>query len=186
MKMTMTRLNAVGSRYLAAYLDLADASKSQGNFAERDFAVLAELCQIPEFAFVIQNPMLKPEQLLDMLGQLFPLLDLHLVTQNFLRVLAQNARFNELTALVRAFPRSYAEKQGLPLVDVVSPAVLNEADRKDLVEALKAFYHKDIFIAFDTDPSLLGGLIVKVGSEMLDTSLKSKLNRMQTYMKGVA
>lgn len=180
--MTIARLNTTASRYLSAYLDLA--SSSSDDFVRADFEALSELCALPEFSALIKNPLVKPEQHLAILEKLFPLLSLHKVTQNFLSVLATNGRFSELPALTKIFPRFHADRAGQPLIDVTTPKALSDDEKAKLIETLKSTYQTDIFIEFDTDPSLLGGIVVKVGSEMLDTTLKSKLNRMQTQLKG--
>lgn len=180
--MTITRLTTAAERYLGAYLDLASSEKDIS--VSTDMATLAELCAIPEFANIIKNPLIKAEAQLTLLQKLFPLLSLHKITQNFLCVLARNGRFAELPSLTRAFPRFYAERQGRPLVDVTTPSALSEAEKQKLTTTLKDTYKKDIYISFDTDPTLLGGMLVQIGSEMLDTTLKSKLNRMQSQLKG--
>jgi F-type H+-transporting ATPase subunit delta len=104
---------------------------------------------------------------------------------NFLRVVAQNRRLFAVPAMIAAFRRIAAAERGEVSAEVTSAHALTPAQEKELKTALKGVAGKDVSIAVTVDPSLLGGLIVKIGSRQIDTSLKTKLNSLKLALKEV-
>jgi F-type H+-transporting ATPase subunit delta len=113
-----------------------------------------------------------------------PQLGLDPITSNFLGVLARNGRKGELRKIIRAFKRIAADHRGEISAEVVSAHPLKD----DQVETLKAQLGKragrDVTIDAQVDPSILGGIVIKLGSEMIDASIRTKLNRLASAMKG--
>jgi F-type H+-transporting ATPase subunit delta len=107
------------------------------------------------------------------------------LTQNFLGLLAQNRRLFALPEMIDAFLANLAERRGEVTAQVISAAPLTEAQSVALTEALRKSAGAKLAIDLRIDPSLLGGIVVRLGSRMIDASLKSKLNRLQLAMKGV-
>jgi F-type H+-transporting ATPase subunit delta len=99
-------------------------------------------------------------------------------------VLARNGRKGQLAQVTRLFRRLAAEHRGEATAEVVSAHPLSDDQVATLKSKLKARAGRDVTIDTLTDPQILGGLIVKLGSEMIDASLKSKLNRLAQAMKG--
>jgi F-type H+-transporting ATPase subunit delta len=104
---------------------------------------------------------------------------------NFLRVVASNRRLFAMPGMIRAFRRIAAEHRGEASAEVTSAHPLTAAQQAELKAALKDVVGKDVAIAATVDPSLLGGLVVKVGSRQIDTSLKTKLNSLKLALKEV-
>ena len=104
---------------------------------------------------------------------------------NFLRVVAKNRRLFAVPAMIRAFRQIAAEQRGEISADVTSAHPLTPAQQDELKATLKGVAGKDVAIAVTVDPTLLGGLIVKVGSRQIDTSLKTKLNSLKIALKEV-
>lgn len=104
---------------------------------------------------------------------------------NFLKVVAGNRRLFALPGMIRAYRVIAAEHRGEVTAEVTSAHALTVAQEKELKSALKGVTGKDVAIAVTVDPSLLGGLIVKVGSRQIDTSLRTKLSTLKLALKEV-
>ncbi len=104
---------------------------------------------------------------------------------NFLRVVARNRRLFAVPGMIRAFRQFAAEARGEIAGEVVSAHKLTTAQEGELKAALKAVAGKDVAINVSVDPSLLGGMIVKIGSRQIDTSLKTKLASLKLALKEV-
>jgi len=104
---------------------------------------------------------------------------------NFLKVVAGNRRLFALPGMIRAFRVIAAEHRGEINAEVTSAHALSAAQETELKSALKGVTGKDVTINVTVDPSLLGGLIVKVGSRQIDTSLRTKLSTLKLALKEV-
>ncbi|MFB9947846.1 F0F1 ATP synthase subunit delta [Rhizobium puerariae] len=104
---------------------------------------------------------------------------------NFLKVVAGNRRLFALPGMVRAYRVIAAEHRGEITAEVTSAHALTAAQETELKSALKGVTGKDVSIAVTVDPSILGGLIVKVGSRQIDTSLRTKLSTLKLALKEV-
>jgi F-type H+-transporting ATPase subunit delta len=104
---------------------------------------------------------------------------------NFLRVVAKNRRLFAIPGMIGAFRRIAAEARGEVSAEVTSAHALTPAQEAELKAALTSVAGKDVSIAVAVDPSLLGGLVVKMGSRQIDTSLKTKLNSLKLALKEV-
>ncbi|RVD34140.1 F0F1 ATP synthase subunit delta, partial [Mesorhizobium sp. M4A.F.Ca.ET.020.02.1.1] len=104
---------------------------------------------------------------------------------NFLRVVAKNRRLFAVPGMIKAFRRIAADHRGEASAEVTSAHALTAAQETELKAALKGVAGKDVAITVTVDPSLLGGLVVKMGSRQIDTSLKTKLNSLKLALKEV-
>ncbi|MEO0412309.1 MAG: F0F1 ATP synthase subunit delta [Pseudomonadota bacterium] len=106
------------------------------------------------------------------------------LTKNFLGTLAQNGRLAALCDIADAFQKVLAHHRGEVAADVTAPNALSDNQMDALKSKLRAAMGRDVSVNVTVDESLLGGLIVKVGSKMIDSSLKTKINRLEIAMKG--
>jgi F-type H+-transporting ATPase subunit delta len=104
---------------------------------------------------------------------------------NFVKVVARNGRLFALPAIIGAFRSLAAAERGEVSAEVTSAAPLSSAQLKSLADTLKGKIGKTVTLTEHVDPSLIGGLVVKVGSQMIDSSLKTKLQAMKIAMKEV-
>ena len=109
------------------------------------------------------------------------------LTVKFLGTLALNGRLSALSRVIQAFQQEHARKRGQVTAEVISAVVLDDS-RKAVVERVVARLagSDKLSLSMRVDPSLIGGLIVRIGSRMIDTSIKTKLSRLESAMKGVA
>lgn len=106
------------------------------------------------------------------------------LTINFFKLLAKNRRLFAAPDMIRAFRALAAKARGEVTADVSSAVALNDAQITELKQVLKASVGKDVTLSTRVDPSLLGGLVVKLGSRMIDSSLRTKLSGLKVAMKG--
>lgn len=106
--------------------------------------------------------------------------------QDFVGVVASNRRLRALRAIVAAFAALVAEKRGVVTAQVASAHALNDTQRASLRARLIEAGYGNVNIQEQVDPDLLGGLVVRIGARLYDTSLKSRLQRLQYAMKGAA
>src|SRR5690606_32067335 len=97
------------------------------------------------------------------------------LTGNFLRVVARNRRLFAVPGMIRAFAAIAADARGEVVAEVASAHELSAAQQKELKATLTGVAGKDVTLKLTVDPSLLGGMVVRIGSRQIDTSLKTKL-----------
>ena len=175
---------SLAGRYASALFDLARDEKqidAVGRSLDSLGSALADSC---EFAQLIASPLVDRNQAAGAFAAIADQLGLDPITTNFLGVLARNGRKSQLRPVIRAFRMLAAEHRGETSAEVVSAHPLSDDQVAKLKAQLKARVGGDVAIDARIDPDILGGLIVKVGSQMIDASLKTKLNRLALAMKG--
>ncbi|HWV41729.1 F0F1 ATP synthase subunit delta [Pseudorhodoplanes sp.] len=105
------------------------------------------------------------------------------IAGNFIKLVASNRRLFALPQIVRAFRALVAKHKGEVAASVTVAEQLSDAHLKSLKDALNAVTGKDVDLQVEVDPAIIGGLVVKLGSRMVDTSLRTKLNSIKTAMK---
>jgi F-type H+-transporting ATPase subunit delta len=137
-----------------------------------------------DFAELIASPLVSREEAGKAFAALAPQLGLDPITTNFVGVLARNGRKNELRNVIRAFRRLAAEHRGEVTAEVVTARPLNDDQVAALKQQLRARAGRDVTIDAEVDPNILGGIVVKLGSQQIDASIRTKLNRLAQAMKG--
>ncbi len=107
------------------------------------------------------------------------------LTKNFLELLVEKRRLSAVSDIIRAFRTLVARHRGEVEADVVTAVPLSDDQKNDLKQALRGFAGHDVSMNIRVDPSILGGLIVTIGSRMIDNSVRTKLNRLRHVMKEV-
>lgn len=174
----------VAGRYASALYDLA---KDQGQTAEVEKnlnSVQSLLDMSDDLRRMVMNPVFSADDQAKALKAVLAKAGVSGLAANFVQVLAKNRRLFALQDMIKGFRAIAARERGEVAADVASAHPLTDAQMQALIEALKASVGKDVKITAKVDPSLLGGLVVKVGSRMIDSSLKTKLNALQVAMKG--
>jgi F-type H+-transporting ATPase subunit delta len=137
-----------------------------------------------EFNELVTSPLVSREETGRAFAGLAPELGLDPITTNFLGVLARNGRKNQLRAVIRAYRRLAAEQRGETNADVITARSLNDDQLAELRAQLRARAGRDVRVDAQVDPNILGGIVVKLGSQMIDASIRTKLNRLALAMKG--
>lgn len=174
---------SLSGRYASALFDLAN---EQGfvNAVEGDLEKLdAALRESADLKGLISNPQLGRDAAGRAMDSVAGLLGLGELTKKFLGVLASNRRLSALPDVIRAFGQIAAAHRGEVSAEVASAHPLDDAQVAALTEKLKARTGKSIKLKTSVDPDILGGLVVKIGSQMIDSSIRTRLNSLAQAMK---
>jgi len=178
-------LSGVADRYAGALFELCTTA-AKIKATEKDLDALDKsLSGSEDLTRLIKSPVFSTEDQVRAIDALLAKSKTSDMTANFIRVVAQNRRLFVLPAIIESFRRMAADARGEVAGDVTSAVKLTAAQLKDLKAALKAKVGKDVALNEIVDPSVLGGLIVKVGSQMIDTSIRTKLTSLKMMMKEV-
>jgi len=175
---------SLAGRYASALFDLArDQRQIEAVEASLD-ALSQALLDSRDFAELVSSPLVSRGEAGKSFAALAPKLSLDPITTNFLGVLARNGRKNRLLSVIRAFGRLAAEHRGETTAEVVTALPLNDGQLEALKQHLHTRAGRDVAIDATVDPDILGGIVVRLGSQQIDASIRSKLNRLAQAMKG--
>lgn len=175
---------SLAGRYALALFELADEQKKLDLVGENLASVKQALAESKELAELTTSPLVGRDQAVDAIGAVAASMQLDPITANFLGVLARNRRLAQLPAVIRAFNTLLARHRGETRAEVISAHPLDDGQVDAIRQKLRARYATDIAVDLHVDPAILGGLIVKVGSERIDGSIRTKLNNLALAMKG--
>jgi F-type H+-transporting ATPase subunit delta len=175
---------SLAGRYASALFDLARDQRQIESVGKSLEALSQAQLDSKDFAELISSPLVSRDEAGKALAALAPELNLDPITTNFLGVLARNGRKNELRAVIRAFRRLAAEHRGETTAEVVTARPLNDGQLAALKQQLRTRAGRDVAIDATVDPGILGGIVVKLGSQQIDASIRTKLNRLAQAMKG--
>lgn len=185
MSSELTIVSEVAERYAAALFDLAkDASALDAVKADLD-SLADSIQQSEDLARLVRSPLISDREQAAAIVALADKAGMQALTRNFLGTLAQNGRLFSLEGVAKGFAKLLSDHRGEVVVEVSSAQALTDAQQKQLKSELSKLLGKDVEIDEKVDAELLGGLVVRVGSRMVDGSLKTKLQKIELAMKGV-
>ncbi|WP_217574017.1 F0F1 ATP synthase subunit delta [Mesorhizobium sp. GbtcB19] len=185
MAQSSSPISAVAERYAGSLFELALQDNSVAK-VEADLASFeAMLNDSGDLSRLINSPVFSSEDQAKAIAAIADKAGITGLVGNFLRVVARNRRLFAVPGMIKAFRRIAADHRGEASAEVTSAHALTAAQQTELKATLKSIAGKDVAIAMTVDPSLLGGLIVKMGSRQIDTSLKTKLNSLKLALKEV-
>lgn len=178
-------ISSIAERYATALYELAEDDKAL-NELETDVGRFATLHdQSDDLQAFIRSPVYSAEEQVRGIEAILNQAGIGGTVGNFFKVVARNRRLVAAPAIIAAFRRLVARRRGEVTAEITSAEPLSDAHVAALKDALKASLGKDVTLDTKVDPSLIGGLIVKVGSRMIDSSLKTKLSSLKLAMKEV-
>src|SRR4029078_1306766 len=169
---------SLAGRYASALFDLARDQRQIDSVGRSLDALGQPLLDSKDFAELVASPLVSRDEAGKAFASLAPQLGLDPITINFVGVLARNGRKNELRAVIRAFKRLAAEHRGETTAEVVTARPLNDDQMAALNAQLRTRAGRDVAIDATVDPNILGGIVVKLGSQQIDASIRTKLNRL--------
>lgn len=171
--------DSVAGRYASAFFDLAKGAGSVPAI-EGNLAGLRKLIdESVDFRRVIESPVFTGDEQAKVVEVVLSQLGISGLTANFLNLIAKNGRLAALPSIISAFSALAAKDRGEVTAEVSSAVALTDEQIATLKQSLKASVGKDVTLASKVDPSLIGGLVVKIGSRMIDSSLKTKLSNLK-------
>lgn len=176
---------AVADRYAIALFELAEANKSLDQTADelKQFDVLIK--ETPDLASLVYSPVIGRENQGRAIDAVLAAAGASDLTRRFIGVVAANRRLHLLQAIIAAYLKRLADFRGEVQAEVRSAQPLNPQQLAAVTQAIKQSVGANVTLTTRVEPDLLGGLVVKVGSRMVDTSLKTKLHRLSLAIKGV-
>ena len=175
---------SLAGRYASALFDLARDQRQIDAVGRSLDALSSALVDSKDFAELIASPLVSRDEAGKTFAALASQVALDPITANFLGVLARNGRKRELRSIIRAYRRLAADHRGETTAEIITAYPLKDDQVTALKAQLRARAGRDVNLDTSVDPDILGGIVVKLGSQMIDSSIRTKLNRLASAMKG--
>ncbi|WP_075291626.1 F0F1 ATP synthase subunit delta [Pararhizobium arenae] len=182
---TSELISGVAERYASSLFELAleaNSVESVGSDLDRFQSMIDESADLKR---LIVSPVFSADDQFKAISAIVTKAGISGLVANFLKVVARNRRLFAVPGIVKSYRVIAARHRGEVAADVTSAHALDAAQETELKAALKGVTGKDVAINVTVDPSILGGLIVKVGSRQIDTSLRTKLSSLKLALKEV-
>jgi F-type H+-transporting ATPase subunit delta len=178
-------VSGVAERYASALFDLAREESAVARIEAELQSILSLLDSSEDLRRLVASPVFSAEEQERAIAAVAYRAGIFGLTSNFLRLVAKNRRLFALPGIIKAFRAMAARQRGEVTAEVTSAHPLTESQIAALKLALKEKLGKDVTLEARVNPALLGGLVVKVGSRMIDTSLRTRLMTVKTQLKEV-
>ncbi len=175
----------VAGRYASALYQLAESAKVLDSVADDLKALRSMVEENDDFARLVGSPVLSRDDQVRAVTALAEKAGFNDLTVKFVGLLGQNRRLGMLAAVVGAFLAELAQRRGEVTAEVVSAQELKPQHLASVAQALTQALGSKVALETRIDPALLGGMVVKVGSKMIDSSLATKLQKLRLSMKGI-
>jgi F-type H+-transporting ATPase subunit delta len=176
-------VSGMAGRYATALFELALEENAVDQVQSELKSFEALVASSPDLARLVRSPVFSADDQARALIAVLERSGIKGIAANFLRVIAANRRLFAVNEIVRGFNALVATHKGEVTAEVTVAEPLNDARMNEIRDALKAVTAKDVTIDVVVDPSIIGGLKVKLGSRMVDASLRTKLNSIKFAMK---
>ena len=174
------------ARYASALYALAFEQNVLNEVIGQMEALGRLIAESPALKRLIGNPLVDAAKAVPALRAVLDAQNFLPLVRNFVLVAVTNRRLRDLPALIQGFAAYVAAKRGEIVADVTSVHALSDVQRTQLRARLAEAGYSNVRLNEHTDPGLLGGLVLKIGTRLYDTSLKSRLNRLNYSLKGAA
>jgi F-type H+-transporting ATPase subunit delta len=177
--------SGIAGRYASALFELARSGHALDAVAAELEKIRALLSASPELLRLVRAPIYSREEQSRALGALLATAGIGDLVRRFTGVVTANRRLSALPDMIEAYFALLAMHRGETVAEVATARPLDPGLLKALSQALRQAAGRDVKILPKVEPELIGGLMVKIGSRMLDASVRSKLNRLKLAMKGI-
>ena len=179
-----TLVEGVPGRYAAALFELAKETSKVAE-VESDLSKFQNMLDMSDdLRRLVRSPVIPGDEQAKAIGALLDKSGIGGLAANFFKLIAGNRRLFAVPEMIKAFHALAAKERGEVTAEVTSATALNDAQVAALKETLKASVGKNVTLRTKVDPALLGGLIVKVGSRMVDSSLRTTLQNLEVSLSG--
>ncbi len=177
-------VEGMAGRYAAALFDLAKDAKQVPDVEAGLTKFQKMLDESEDLRRLVRSPVISSDDQAKALGVILDKAGVGGLAANFFKLIAGNRRLFAAADMIKGFKALAAQTRGEVTAEVTSATALNDAQVAELKKSLKDSVGKDVTLNTRVDPSLLGGLVVKVGSRMVDSSLKTKLQNLKAVLGG--
>ena len=172
----------ISDRYASALYDLVAEKKIVDPVLE-DLTFLQKcILENKDLKLLVKSPLIISSDKLNIFEKILSKKKVDVLTNTFLKVISSNKRFAKLSSIISQFININSQKRGDVLADVTSAEELSDNQKKEITDQLKSTLGKKLSLNFFVDKKIIGGLIVKVGSKMVDSSLATKINKLRIAM----
>jgi F-type H+-transporting ATPase subunit delta len=179
-----TGVSGLAGRYATALFDLADQQKALDEVAADLRRLGAMIADSTDLKRLIRSPVLSREAQGTAMKTLVERAEFSALTRNFIGLVARNRRLFALSAMIAAYLQLLAERRGEIRAEVTSAQAMTDSQIRAIDDQLKRAVGAKVAVEIKVDPAIIGGLVIRVGSRMIDFSLRSKLQRLQLAMRG--
>jgi F-type H+-transporting ATPase subunit delta len=176
--------SGLAGRYASALYELAEAAKALDEVAADLTALRHLIAESADLARLVRSPVIGRDAQAKAMAAVLEQAGAHELTKKLVGTVTMNRRLFTLSDIAKAFLVQLAERRGETTADVTSATILSKEQLAAVTDALKGVIGQKVAINPIVDPSIIGGLVVRVGSRMFDSSLRTKLQRLQIAMKG--
>ncbi len=176
--------DTAASRYSLALYELADESKNIPEIENQSLALVKLLDKSEDFESIIKNPTNKKEDQINVINKIAENYKFNILLKNFLCFLVEKRRLFFLKNILVKFIDICSQKRGEVKAKLVAAKKLSNEEIEKIKNELSNDITNKIKLEYKQDPSLIGGLIIQIGSAMIDTSIKSKLKQLENKMIG--
>ncbi len=178
-------MSEIAGRYATALFELADEKNILDPVADDLRGLKASLADSADLRRLVRSPVLSRVEQEKAMAAILEQAKADAVTRNFVALAARNRRLFALPVIIDAYLAMLARRRGEVTADVTAANPLSESQQKVLSEMLRKLVGSKVAVNLRVDRDLLGGLIVKVGSRLFDSSLRTKLRKLELAMKGI-
>lgn len=175
-------VSGIAGRYASALFELATEAKQVDAVSDALDRFTALLVGSEDLDRMVRNPVFTAEEQAAAIGAVLKKAKIGGLAANFLQLVAAKRRLFAVRGMIAGYRALVAEAKGIVAAEVTVAAPLSDKNRQAVIEALEARAGKTISLTEKVDPAIIGGLVVKMGSKMIDASLKTKLNAMKLAM----
>ena len=176
-------VSGIAGRYASALFELASEANAIDEVGAALDSFAAMLDASPDLDRLVRSPVFGADEQVAALGAVLKKAKITGLAANFLSLVASKRRLFLVRSMISGFRALVAEKRGIVAAEVTVAVPLTEANRKAVLAALATKAGGEVALTEKVDPSILGGLVVKMGSRMIDASLRTKLNAMNVALK---
>jgi F-type H+-transporting ATPase subunit delta len=173
----------MAGRYATALFELAREERAIDRVKADLDAFDALVAGSADLGRLVRSPVFSAEEQTRALAAVLDKAGISPLAANFLKVIAHNRRLFAVRDMIRAFNRLVAQHKGETSAEVTAAETLSDKHLATLKAALNSVTGKDVALDVKVDPAIIGGLVVKIGSRMIDSSLRTKLNSIKFAMK---
>ena len=182
MSLSFSQIKQISSRYATALYDLASTDGKEDQVAADMRAIKGWMQNSADLAAMTANPTIAPEEKMAVFAELLSKTGAASTTTQFIQTVAKNNRTPWLGAIADAYEQQFDRANGIARITIISATPLSDAQRSAIATSLADKKQCRVELSNHTDPSLIGGLIIRDGSQMLDASVVGRLKRLEQQM----
>ena len=173
----------ISDRYASALYDLATEKKIVDSILD-DLSFLQKcIKENKDLKLLVKSPLISSSDKLNIFEKILSKKKNEIITKTFLKIISRNKRFAKLSSIISQFVKINSYKRGNIQADVISSEKLLDNQKNKIKDQLKSILGEKISLNFNVDKKIIGGLIVKVGSKMVDSSIATKINKLKIVMR---